>query len=152
MSKTILIIASFIIISCSKKKDNLEKYFKESLIEYQTKYPIPPNSKKGQYVYFALFKKNGNDTTFVISRSSAGLIKDFKGYGIFEDKNLKPTFIYDDKHYSKNFVYDTILNQNTKIFFENKSGRESYPPNFTYLVRKEKLYLLRIDTIWSRWD
>jgi len=152
MYKRILIIVFFTIIACSKKQDNLEKNFKETLIEYQEKFPIPSNSNKGQYVYLVAFKIINKDTMFILSRSSSGLIKGYRGYGIFEDKNLKPTYIYDEKNYSKNFVYDTIRNQNTDIFYANKSGNESYPPDFTYLIKKTEIKLIKIDTIWKHWD
>jgi hypothetical protein len=152
MNKINLLIIFFMLISCSKKQDNLDKRFKDTLIEYQKKFPIPSNANEGQYVFIAVFNKINNDTTLLLSRSSAGLIKGLKGYGVFEDKMMKPIFIYDEKKYSKNFVFDTVSNRNVDIFYSNKSNKESYPPNFTYLVKGKEIRLLKIDTIWKRWD
>lgn len=152
MSKTIIILIFFLLSNCSKK-ENIDEQLKKILIEYQEKFPIP-SSNIENYVYVSNFKCDRKDTIFTISRSSNGLIPKYKGYGIFQDNQLKPTFIYDEKNFSKNFVFVRVINNSAKKYYLNLENgiSESYPPIYTFLIRKKEIKLIKIDTIWRHWD
>nr|WP_315239949.1 hypothetical protein [uncultured Flavobacterium sp.] len=154
MYKIKIVLGLFLIFSCSKK-ETLDNNLKKIIIDYQKKYPIPneTNSKLNSFVYIAFFQVKNNDTIFLLSRSANGLLPEFKGYGIFQDKVLKPTFIYDSKEFSKNFVFERLKNDSANEFYLNlKVFNERFPPIYTYSVKNKNINLIKIDTIWNRWD
>lgn len=152
MNKNTLILLLFIFSSCNKK-ESLDENFKKNIIEYQKKFPIP-SLRSNDYVYTAYFSMIKKDTVCVLSRSSNGLMRGMKGFGVFQDEILQPTFVYDDDGLSKNFVHMRIINEDAKKLYLNlKNGiRESYPPIYTFLIKNKEIKLIKIDTIWRNWD
>ncbi|MFN7777140.1 hypothetical protein [Flavobacterium sp.] len=154
MKKILFTIFILMIVSCNTSKDDIKQPLKTVILDYQKKYPIPTSdkSKGGIYVYPIVFKKEGNDTLITITRSSSGVINNSKGYGVYEDDELFPSFIYDDNNLSLNFILNPKKEIDSKYLLKSKSFRESYPPIYTYVVRKNKINFMKIDTIWSRWN
>lgn len=154
MKNLFAVLLLAIVFGCAKKED-LEKNFKSTLIAYQMKFPIPTDSKsKGKriYVYSAYFWKNKKDTLLVLSRSAAGITKEVKGYGIYQDNGLKPTFIIDENNLGSNFILKKVSNIDDKFYWKEKSFPEGTPPIYTYLVKEKDLKLIKVDTVWSHWD
>lgn len=154
MYKITFVFAFFLLFSCNKK-EALDNDLKKIIINYQKIYPIPneDNYKSNRFVYTLFFQVKNKDTIFLLSRSANGLITEFNGYGIFQDKVLKPTFIYDNKAFSKNFVFERSKNDSANRFYlDLKVFHEAYPPIYTYSIKNKELNLIKIDTIWSHWD
>lgn len=148
----ILIVVIF--FGCSQK-ENLNHDFKSVLINYQNKFPIPKLENKGKkriYIYSAYFWKNKNDTLLVITRSSSGIMPNSKGLGIYEDRELKPTFIVDEDSLGTQFILNKIVDIKDNFYWREKKFPESFPPVYTYKVKNTKLELVKIDTIWKKWD
>lgn len=143
-----------LMICCKSKNDDIKPQLRDVIISYQKKYPIPNpiETKSGIYVYSVVFKKEGEDTLISITRSSSGVLPQSKGFGIYEDGELSPSFIYDENKLSNNFISKKENFVDSKYLIHSNSFKESYPPIYTYLVRNEKFSLIKIDTIWSRWD
>lgn len=144
-----------ILTTCCKSNDNdIKPHLRNAIINYQKIYPIPnpTESKGGVYVYSVVFKKEGNDTLVSITRSSSGVLPHSKGFGVYKDDELSPSYIYDENKLSDNFISKKKNFTESKYTIHSESFKESYPPVYTYLVRKENLSLKKIDTIWSRWD
>ena len=115
-----------------------------------------PNLKNGEkkriYVYSATFWKNKKDTLLVITRSSSGIPPNIKGFGIYEDNKLKPTFIVDQNNLGSQFVLKKINDIKKDFYWHEKNFPESFPPVYTYKINNRKLGLIKIDTIWKHWD
>mgnify|MGYP001316437273 CR=1 FL=1 len=143
-------------ISCSQTKNEkfLDKNLYSKIKEYQSIYPIPDkNPKKRIFVYHVNFWKEDNDTIVTIQRSSAGIAKDDKGYGIFQSEEFKPTFIYDEENLGKNFIFKKMPDKSRDAFYWKKGAQpESFPPVYKYIVRNRDLKLMKIDTVWTKWD
>ncbi len=162
MKRYILLILIFFCYSCEKhesKKIGLDKKLYQTLIEYQKKYPIPKKiiSKRGSqpiYVYYAYFWLKAQDTILVFQRSSGGILKSEKGFGIYKDSQLMPTYIIDDKNLGNKFITKKIINKSNDEFYwkEKESFPESFPPVHTFLVKNKQLKLIKIDTVWTHWD
>ena len=154
MKNVFAILLLTIFYGCAKDED-LDKNFKNVLIAYQKKFPTPTDSKPNRkriYVYSVYFWQNKKDTLLFLSRSSGGVSKVIKGYGIYQDDKLKPTFIVDKSNLSSNLIINRITNINGKFYWKEKSFPESTPPVFTYLVKNKELRLINIDTVWNNWD
>ncbi len=150
--KGIILLAVFVVLSCNQKK-NLDDNFKKYVIEYQKRYPVPSLRKKN-YIYIAYFDIINKDTIFILSRSSNGLMPGIKGFGVFNDEVLQPTFVYDNNNLSQKIIYARVENKDAKNFYlDLKKGiKESYPPIYTFLIKNKKIELIKIDTIWRHWD
>jgi hypothetical protein len=168
--RTILIILLLLaLLACGdrKYKGNITEFVRKDtvglsreliskLIEYQQLYPLP--TTKEMYVYIASFFKKGSDTLLLIWRSSEGVVafEEQKLFGPYSDEKLYPTVIKDSKElYGRNFIikqnYDSMKLNNFKPLKGHRYP-ESYPPNYTFLVKGNQLILNRIDTIWKHWD
>src|SRR6478735_3314469 len=115
MKKIIVLLTALFLTGCKKEKE-LDENFREIVIQYQKKFPIP-DLHKGNYVYISYFNVVKGDTRSILSRSSNGLIPKVKGFGIFQDDILQPFFVYDDKDLSKNFIYKRVKNETSKKFY-----------------------------------
>ncbi|NYA71941.1 hypothetical protein HZF10_13510 [Flavobacterium sp. MAH-1] len=124
------------------------------MVEYQTKFPIPKDNQKNRiYIYQAYFWRDHGDTIIGLRRSSGGILKNDDGYGVYRDQRLLPTVIYDDKNLGYNLILNKIRSRDTDKFYWTKGSQpESSPPIFNYQLKNNELRLMRIDTIWSRWD
>ena len=154
MNKKLIILVLLFCLGCSKQVD-LNKNLKNILIDYQNKFPIPNKStsnKKKIYIYSAYFWQNKKDTLVVITRSSMGIVPNTKGFGIYQDSELKPTFIIDENNLSKRFILKKINDVESSLYWHKKSFSENFPPLYTYLIKKEKLKLIKVDTVWNHWD
>lgn len=154
MRKSFLFLLIILSFSCSKE-DKLKNNLNQVLISYQEKYPIPLTTKdivKRKYVYVASFTIQKNDTILFITRSSSGIIENIKGYGIYEDKYLKPSIIIDEKKLGDKFILKKINNKLSSYYWNDESFPERYPPIYKYKIEGKKLSFVSIDTIWKTWD
>ncbi|MFD1603062.1 hypothetical protein ACFSJW_06820 [Flavobacterium artemisiae] len=141
MHKITFILTFFLLFSCNKK-EALDNDLKKIIIDYQKRYPIPngDNYKSNRFVYTLFFQVKNKDTIFLLSRSANGLIPEFNGYGVFQDKVLKPTFIYDNKAFSKNFVFERSKNDAANGFYlDLKVLHEACPPIYTYSIKNKNI-------------
>ncbi|MBN8643485.1 MAG: hypothetical protein J0L86_16865 [Flavobacteriales bacterium] len=167
MKNIIYFFTVFLFLSCNDKtnKDSegkvktqvveekhLDEGLKKLLIEYQNEYPIPIKKRKRNYVYSAFFLKHNNDTLLLLSRTY-GILKLYKGYGLYQDSELKPTFIYDNDHFGDKFIFKKI-NKNNGDFYEGYSSKiyDGHPPKYWYRINNKSFNLIKIDTVWDRWD
>jgi hypothetical protein len=154
MNKKLMILLLFFSFGCSEKVD-LDKGFRNVLIDYQNKFPIPSlkdKERKRIYIYSANFWKNKKDTLLVITRSSSGITPNIKGFGIYEDKKLKPTFVTDENGLGNKFILKKIMNIKEEFYWKGENFPESFPPVYTYLVKNKELKFIKVDTIWKHWD
>lgn len=158
MEKSFILIIVILLFSCNKNKKNegIIEPLLSSVVEYQKKYPIPidaiKNHKNDIFIYYLWFEKETNDTIIKIQRSSGGLSKSVKGYGVYQSERLKPTFIIDEMKLGIKY-YNFIPISNNSFYFSKKiSYSESSPPIYKYLLKKGKIKLMKIDTIWNKWD
>ena len=155
MKKFMSILLLLLVFFGCSKNENLEKKFKNTIIDYQKKFPIPIDKKlnnKRVYIYSAYFLKKKQDTIFILSRNSAGLLPNTKGFGIYQDDILKPTFIIDDSNYSKKFILKKIKKVDKKYIWFKEEFPEGTPPIYTYSAKGINIQLIKIDTIWNHWD
>ena len=75
-----------------------------------------------------------------------------KGFGIYEDTKLKPTFIIDEDNLGTRFILNKIKDVKDDFYWHGKKFPESFPPVYTYKIKNTKLELVKIDTIWNHWD
>lgn len=154
MRKTVLFLLIIFSASCSKE-DKLKNDLKQVLINYQKKFPIPHTKNynvRMKYVYIASFIAQKNDTLLFITRSSSGIIENTKGYGIYEDNFLEPTYIVDEKKLGNIFILEKVNNNLSSYYWKDESFPEKYPPIYKYKIEGKKLSLVTIDTIWKTWD
>lgn len=160
MKRLLLLILISFCYSCENEsqKIGLDKKLYQTLIEYQKKYPIPKkvseDGSKPIYVYYAYFWLKKQDTILVFQRSSGGILKSVKGFGIYKDAQLMPTFIIDDKNLGNKFITKKINNKSNYEFYWNDKNNfpESFPPVHTYLVKNKEIKLINVDTVWTHWD
>lgn len=145
--KLIYFFFTILMISCRKENKKIEPFLKtdlySELIKYQDENPIPISKRNlNKYsIYEMSFFKN-KDTLLSITVSTLG-IKTNNSFGIYKDKNLKPSYLIDSLNYGKNFI-----NKYRKDSLDSfvPKGR---PPNndliypiYKYLVKGNKLYFL----------
>ena len=117
MNKNIIAVVFLLLLSCCKNyNNNLDKNLYDAILKYQEDYPIPKVNHNGVsqsiYLYKVYFYKEKKDTIILLQRSPAGLSKLDKGYGIYQDDTLYPTFIYDDNNLSAKFIKNKIKKNN----------------------------------------
>ncbi|HWJ29433.1 MAG TPA: hypothetical protein VNS32_23035 [Flavisolibacter sp.] len=127
------------------------------LLQYQKKYPLTEQKKKGLYIYVADFFKFKNDTILLLFQSPEGVrsSKDQIVLGVYEDEVLHRTAIRDAKQfYSKKLIKRILIDSLSLLHFKpdiNKSYPENFPPVYYYKVVNDQLVLNKIDTVWSTW-
>ena len=171
MRTLFVIIVAVFFTSCREEKlfnDVLDKV----IIDYQEKFPIPDEtiikdnhkSFKPIYLYVVKFYLQNNDTLISIMRPSSGLVSPFKGYGIYQNDKLAPTAIIDENKLSDKFVlkkeYNQMINEYKPLI--DKDYPEGFPPVYNYIVKNGKVKngkvkngkvkLIKIDTVWNKWD
>ena len=157
MMKKIIIVLQLLLITGCSKEVSLDKNFKIFLISYQKKFPIPNKKKQKDnrlkiYVYVVSFSKEEGDTLFTITRSSSGIVQNTKGFGIYQDDELKPTFIIDNNKLCSQFVLKKINVISNNFYWREKQFPESFTPLYTYSINKKVINLVKIDTIWKHWE
>jgi hypothetical protein len=160
MRKNIIAVIFLLLLTCCKNYNNdLDKNLYDAILKYQEDYPIPKlsHSEEGQtiYLYKVYFFKEKKDTIIVLQRSPAGLSKLDKGYGIYQDDSLNPTFIYDDNNLGTKFIKNKIndTEKNKKFYWLiGATPSERFPPVYKYKIQNKELKLVKIDTIWKTWD
>ena len=153
MRNILHIILISLFISCDKCHE-LDANFRSTVIEYQNEFPIPRSTKRPRiFIYHAAFYKNKNDTMFLLSRIGSGINnKRFKGYGVFEDKVLKPFIVLDEKDLSHSFVLNKKREVPEKLIWNSQTFPENCTPLYRYVVKNKKFKLVKIDTIWMHWE
>jgi hypothetical protein len=157
MKKSVLIL---ILLSFSCTKKDLSENFRKSVIEYQNKFPIPDKTSIHKnitrpriYIYHASFYKEKKDTMFLLSRIGSGINKErFKGYGVYEDSDLKPLVIIDNNNLSGNFIYNKKREIPEKYIWKTEGFPENCTPLYRYKVKNKEFKLVAIDTIWLHWE
>lgn len=160
MKKNIIAVTFLLFLTCCKNyNDDLDKNLYNAILKYQKKYPIPKLNHKevGQmiYLYKVYFFKEKKDTIILLQRSPAGLSKLDKGYGIYQDDILYPTFIYDDNNLGTKFIKNKVndTEKNKKFYWLiGATPPENFPPVYKYKVKNNELQLVKIDTVWQKWD
>jgi hypothetical protein len=156
----IYILLALCLFGCQSKVDEigLDKELVRVVTEYQEKYPFPKQATKNKtkpiYIYYVYFWKQDKDTIIVLRRSSAGILKSTKGFGVYQSKKLKPTFIIDDEKLGINLISKRMISKSNNKFYwdEKKSFSESFPPTNKYLLKNKSIKLISIDTVWQNWD
>jgi hypothetical protein len=149
-----IILISLSFFGCSKN-DELSPNLRVVLLNYQKKFPFPTDNKsksKCIFVYSAYFWKKNQDTLLVLTRSSSGILPNLKGFGIYRDDNLKPTFILDENKLGDRFILKKINQEKEEFYWLEKSFKEGFPPLYTYSIKNKELKLIAIDTVWKSWD
>jgi len=158
--KIVLVIFMSILLTCCKKSNHdLDKNLYDAILTYQERYPIP-KSKEGEfnrtiYLYKVYFFKEKTDTMIILQRSPAGLSKLDKGYGIYKDETLYPTFVYDKNNLGSKFIRRKVSDaKKNKEFYWliGATPSERFPPVYKYKVQNKELKLVKIDTVWKTWD
>jgi hypothetical protein len=164
--KKIIFILTLLLFSCSKKEKiesafqktkfvtkELETNFRKIVIDYQKTYPVKKPRKGYIYIYVATFMKEKKDTTFIITRTSAGLLKDNKHtYGIYNDSELKNFIIYDELKLSLNQVIVYKKELPDSLIWKSKTFPESITPISKFIIKNKNPKFIKTDTIWNRWD
>lgn len=99
----ILIMTLLFSFSC-EKKEYLDLTFRNEILKYQEKFPLPKKSDTVFPFYALSFRKIKNDTIFYISRYYVRSKVHFESNPIFEDEKLKPTQIFDFDNLTKKIV------------------------------------------------
>ncbi|RUT69455.1 hypothetical protein D0817_16605 [Flavobacterium cupreum] len=161
MKNYIITVIFLLLLTCCKNYNNdLDKNLNMAILNYQKEYPIPQLTNKNEagqaiYLYKVYFWKEMRDTIVVLQRSSGGISKLDKGYGIYQDENLQPTFIYDDNNLGSRFIKNKIndIEKNKRYYWlKGATPPENFPPVYKYKVINNELKLVKIDTVWQKWD
>jgi hypothetical protein len=160
MKKYIFSVFVLLLLSCDDKSKEvgLEKNFYTKIIDYQKKYPIPKVIKEYQkgviYVYLVECYKEDNDTLITVGRFPAGISKSDTVYGVYKNEELQPTFIFDQSNLCDKLITKKIENKNNDKFYRSDKSTfpESFPPIFKYKLKNNKLSLVKIDSVWLKWD
>jgi hypothetical protein len=150
--KKLLLILTLSLLSCSKKNE-LDSNFRTIIINYQKTYPVKNSQNKNQYIYQAVFNKEGNDTTITLVRIDAGYLKFQKEklYGLYKDNELENFTLHDKSRlsinqvnvYKKNFP-DSLLKVTTLS--------HKITPIAKFKIINKQPKLIKIDTVFSTWD
>lgn len=142
-----------------KKDENLDNNFKNVIIDYQKRYPIPLKKRRineSIYIYSAYFEKNKNDTLLNITRTSGGInniiFKKSGGFGVYEDSELKPTLLYDNENLASKFILKKFIKIDKKYYKKSDIFDEGFTPIHTYKISNKNIELIKIDTVWKHWD
>ncbi|WP_163409249.1 hypothetical protein [Flavobacterium ajazii] len=149
----------FFLTNCKKQEVNIETKkdlsteLESSILEYQSKIPIPSYGGRKKFIYIVEFLLNGNDTIIKINRKSKGIFKHINYYGVYKIENRIPVVILDENNLGKKFFKNKIKNSLLKDFQIDYLNGEygEYPPVYTYIVKENRINLSRIDTISNKW-
>ena len=164
--KKITLILTLLLFSCTKKEKtesifqktksetkDLEVNFRKIIVDYQKNYPVKKPRKGNIYIYVATFFKEKKDTIFIVTRSSAGILKDNKNiFGIYNDSKLKNFVIYDESKLSVNQVKIYKKELPDSLIWKSEVFPESITPISKYKIVNKIPKLIKTDTIWNRWD
>lgn len=145
MKKIYLLLVFVILSSCQKKELSYE--FRDVILKYQKKIPLPMNAEK--YVYVVHFFRFENDTLFNLIRCS-GISNHDSVSGVYQDKTLKPLIIIDRDKLGKKIFYLKKLNKNISDYYRLQL-KEDFPPLYRYKIKNNKIILINIDTISDHW-
>lgn len=145
MNAKFILVLLIVFASCQKEDLNAE--FRNEIIEYQKKIPIPYSAEK--YIYVANFSRIGNDTVFNLIRTP-GLSKYDNVWGIYQDELLQPLAIIDSQNLGKNLLYNSRKNRKIQDYISIRL-KEDFPPLYRYKIKKQKVILIKIDTISDNW-
>jgi hypothetical protein len=155
MKYSFIIIFFLLFVGC--KKQELDKELEKSIIEYQSKIPIPNSDKNDLkdylFVYVVDISLKGNDTIVNIVRRPSGIPKNTNYYGIYEVDASIPVVIYDESNLGGYFIKYKVRNSLLKKYELSERIRHfvDYPPVYSYVIRKDKINFLWLDTISDNW-
>ncbi len=154
--KKYVTILLFLFISCTH---NLNENFRETMIEYQKKFPVPPeanNSKSTKkYIYEAVFSKSDGDTLLTLTRTYSKVDGAFYGgYEIMQDTELKPFVIIDVFNVSGDLVHKKPKEKVHSWWDAGEDYDEyyakQYTPLYRYKIKNKKIHLLEKDIIFEK--
>ena len=136
-----------------KSIKDLDTELENSILEYENNIPIPKTGITNKFIYVVDFALKDKDTIIIINRKSKGLYNIIKYFGIYRIKNEIPVAISDTNNLGKRFIKNKFKNSLLKEFEITRLNTEydEYPPVYTYVVKKDKINLLRVDTIRNNW-
>lgn len=157
MKHSFILILFLLIVGC--KKHDLDTELEKSIVEYQSKIPIPNSGdnendlKDYLFVYIVDISLKGSDTIVNIVRRPSGIPKNTNYYGIYEVGESNPVVIYDENNLGGHFIKNKVRNSLLKKYelSERKRHYVDYPPVYSYVVKKDKINFFRIDTISDNW-
>ncbi|KFF11347.1 hypothetical protein IW15_16525 [Chryseobacterium soli] len=155
MKKMILLIGGVFLFNCQKKHKNesgLNDNLYIVLLDYQKKNPIPSddeikkkrifiNPKDAKYVFEVIIDKNEKDTLLSVTLESRGVKRENSSYGIYSDKNLKPTYIIDENKIGKNFIKEYKQRNLDTFTFKDLVIDDTMYPVYFYKAARNKLIL-----------
>ena len=141
----------FLLIGC--QNNDLDIELEKAIIDYENKIPIPKNEYNKKFIYVVDFALKDKDTVIMINRRSKGVFKTVKYYGVYKLNDGIPVVISDDKKLGERFIKNRLKNSLLEKYHITSQNVEfdEYPPVYTYLIKKENIELLRIDTISNNW-
>ena len=135
------------------KENGLKDNFRKIIIDYQKTYPVKNPRKNYIYIYSGQFHKEHNDTIFILTRTSAGIINETKNiYGVYEDNELKKFVFYDDSKLSVDQVKIYKKEMLDSLIWKSDVFPESITPMSKFKIVNKQLKFIQTDTIWNRWD
>ena len=145
----IFILAFF---SCSKNEQLTDK-FRETVISYQKKFPIPAKTEAGRmFIYEAVFYKKNKDTLFALSRKSLRVKDFFDGYEIYKDDELKPLVVIDYDGLCGDFVRKKRDDMPRSLWWAGDGNDTQYTPLYRYKIKNKDFNLAVIDTVCKKWE
>lgn len=155
MKKIALLVGVLFLFNCQKTHKNesgLNDNLYAVLLDYQKKNPIPSddeikkkrifiNPKYAKYVFEVTIDKNGKDTLLSITLEPRGVKRGNSSYGIYSDKNLKPTYIIDEDKIGKNFIKEYKRKDLDTLTFKHLVIDDTMYPVYFYRATKNGLIL-----------
>lgn len=136
----ILIVAIIFCFSC-EKKEHLDANFKNEILRYQEKFPLPKKTDTVFPFYALSFRKIKTDTVFYISRYYVRSRVHFESDPIFEDDQLKPTQIFDFDNLAKKLIKEYPESKKHNILKFPRS--EHLNPTHLYKMNGSKTIFLK---------
>jgi hypothetical protein len=148
-------IPIFFLLLVGCKKQELDTELEKAIQQYQAKVQIPQSSDLKDYlfVYVLNFSIKNQDTIINITRWPSGVPEKSNCFGIYQIGNSYPVVIYDDNNLGGSFIKEKVRNNSLQKYklSERKRHFVDYPPVYSYVIKKDKINFVRVDTISDNW-
>lgn len=139
-----LLCVFILLISCNNEKKE-DIFFSNDLyqevLKYQQNNPIPTKSLFKLFIYEITFSKQ-KDTLVTITVSPTG-VRSINSFGIYNDKNMKPTYVIDSQSVGEKFVkYYKKDSIKYYILEETPPHVDIIYPVYRYKIQRDKLVLI----------
>jgi hypothetical protein len=144
----------FILVFCScRKNEQLDDAFREAVISYQEKFPVPAKTQAGRmFIYEAAFYKKDKDTLFALTRKSLRIDNFFDGYEIYTDDELQPLVVIDYDHLCGDFVHKKRDDMPKSLWWAGDVYDERCAPLYRYKIKNKDFNRVQIDTVCKKWE